>query len=128
LKTGASIRFLRGEDAWSKKGRRAFAAWLRTRPSGHAVTWRLIIEARVTMLALAVALRLQRRTPRFVATVFRRIAGILTARIRSQRLDDLAFVWAIQTVRQSYLVRRHEESTGGRRGATFPRIPFVPAG
>jgi hypothetical protein len=108
-KTGASIRFLRGEDAWSKKGRQAFVAWLRTRPSGHAVTWRLLIEARVNMLALAVALRLQRRTNHVAANVFQRIAGILTARIRSQRLDDLAFVWAIQTVRQSYLLRHRGE-------------------
>jgi hypothetical protein len=108
-KTGASIRFLRGEDAWSKKGRRAFLAWLHTRPSGYAVTRRLLIEARVNMLGLAVALRLQRRTQRFLANAFQWIAGILRDRIRSQRLDDLAFVWAIQAVRQSYVLRHHDE-------------------
>ena len=108
-KTGASIRFLRGEDAWSKKGRRAFLAWLHTRPSGYAVTPRLLIEARVNMLGLAVALRLQRRTRRFLANAFQRVAGVLTDRIKSQRLDDLAFVWAMQAVRQSYLLRHHDE-------------------
>jgi hypothetical protein len=108
-KTGASIRFLRGEDAWSKKGRRAFLAWLHTRPSGYAVTRRLLIEARVNMLGLAVALRLQRRTQIFLANAFQRIAGILTDRIRSQGLDDLAFVWALQAVRQSYSLRDHDE-------------------
>jgi hypothetical protein len=108
-KTGASIRFLRGEDAWSKKGRRAFLAWLHTRPSGYAVTRRLLIEARVNMLALAVALRLQHRTQGFLANAFQRIAGILTDRTRSQGLDDMAFVWALQAVRQSYLLRPHDE-------------------
>jgi hypothetical protein len=108
-KTGASIRFLRGEDAWSKKGRRAFLAWLHTRPRGYAVTRRLLIEARVNMLGLAVVLRLQRRTEGFLANAFQRIAGILTDRIRSQGLDDLAFVWALQAVRQSYLLRHDDE-------------------
>jgi len=110
-KTGASVRFVRGEDAWSKKGRRAFLAWLRTRPSGYAVTCQLLIEARINMLGLAIALRLQRRTQQFLANAFQRIAGVLTNRIRSLRLDDLAFVWAMQTVRQSYLMRHHDEMT-----------------
>jgi hypothetical protein len=108
-KTGASIRFLRGEDAWSKNGRRAFLAWLRTRPSGYAVTRRLLIEARLNMLGLAVALRLQRRTQRFLANAFQRIAAALSNRIRSQGLDDLAFVWAIQAVRQSYSLHHHPD-------------------
>ena len=108
-KTGASIRFLRGEDAWSEKGRRAFLAWLRTCPNGWAVTRRLLVEAHVDMLGLAVALRLQRRTQRFLARVFRRIAAVLTDRIRSQGLDDLAFVWAIQTVRQLYRLRHRDK-------------------
>jgi hypothetical protein len=110
-KTGASVRFVRGEDAWSKKGQRAFLAWLRTRPSGYAVTCQLLIEARINMLGLAIALRLQRRTQQFLANAFQRIAGVLTNRIRSLRLDDLAFVWAMQTVRQSYLMRHHDEMT-----------------
>ena len=108
-KTGASIRFLRGEDGWSRKGRRAFLTWLRTRPSGYAVTRRLLIEARMNILGLAVALRLQRRTQGLLANTFQRIAGILSDRIRSRGLDDLAFVWAIQAVRQSYLLRHHDE-------------------
>ena len=102
VKTGASIRFLRGEDEWSPDGKRSFFRWLRRHGPEHGMLRRALLEVRSLLLALETALALGRIGPGPVKKRFRRLAFRLARRIKASGLNDLAFVWAIETVRKSY--------------------------
>lgn len=101
-KTGASIRFLRGEDAWSPGGKRAFFAWLRMHRPDYGMPLRVLLEARCLLLGLDIALLLGRHRPNFLSRRFRSVARALARRIKGSGLNDIAFIWAIDTVRKSY--------------------------
>jgi hypothetical protein len=101
-KTGASIRFLRGEDAWSRGGTRAFFNWLQAHRADYAVTWRTVAAWRLHLLGLTIALRCNQRTSGAVARACQWIARVLSERMKKQGLEDAAFAWAVETVRQSY--------------------------
>ncbi|MEO8176223.1 MAG: hypothetical protein ABI626_06145 [Sphingomicrobium sp.] len=101
-KTGASIRFLRGEDAWSASGKRAFFGWLRQHGADHGLSRRALAQVRLLLRSQDVALSLGRLKPAFVGRRMRSIAIRLALRIKASGLHDLAFIWAIETVRKSY--------------------------
>ena len=101
-KTGASIRFLRGEDAWSKHGKRAFFRWLKSRGHKHGVRAPLLIQAKVCFVVLEIALLFSRRGSGFLRKSSQRVSRLLAAWIRKHKLNDLAFIWAVETVRTSY--------------------------
>jgi hypothetical protein len=101
-KTGASIRFLRGEDAWSKRGKRAFFRWLKSKRSKYEVSSQIWIQSQVCFIVLEIALLFGRRRSGVLRKSSQRGSRILAAWIRSHRLNDLAFIWAVETVRSSY--------------------------
>lgn len=101
-KTGASIRFLRGEDAWSKRGKRAFFRWLKSYGHKHGIHSQLWIQAQVCFLALEIALLFSRRSSGRLRRISQRVSRSLAAWIRRHRLNDVAFIWAVETVRRSY--------------------------
>jgi hypothetical protein len=101
-KSGASIRFLRGEDAWSKSGTRAFFDWLRTHRADYAMTWRTVVAWRLHLLGLTFALRWNQRTSGALSRACQWIARVLSERMKNQGLEHVAFAWAVETVRQSY--------------------------
>jgi hypothetical protein len=108
-KTGASVRFLRGEDSWSPAGKRALFKWLLIHRSDYGMPLRALLEVRCLLFGLEIVLLLSRHTPflsshfqNFMGRCFRFIARRLAWRIKRRGLNDLAFVWAIDTVRKSY--------------------------
>jgi hypothetical protein len=101
-KAGASIRFLRGEDAWSRNGKRAFFHWMKTRGHKYNIGAPLLLEAQTCFLALEISLRLHRASPRPFNRVFGRLSRVLARRIKQKKLNDLAFAWALETVGNRY--------------------------
>ncbi|MEO6256244.1 MAG: hypothetical protein ABIO69_05490 [Sphingomicrobium sp.] len=101
-KTGASIRFLRGEDSWSASGKRAFFGWLRLHGADHGMSRRALAQVRLLLRAQDVALSLGRLKPAFAGRRMRTVAIRLARRIKQSGLNDLAFIWAIDSVRKSY--------------------------
>ncbi len=110
-KTGASIRFLRGEDAWSKRGKRAFFRWLKSYGHKHRIHSQLWIQAQVSFLALEIALLFSRRSSGRLRRISQRVSRSLAAWIRRHRLNDVAFIWAVETVRRYRNVWRLSRGT-----------------
>lgn len=102
LQTGASIRFLRGEDAWSPGGKRTLFRWLRRHGPDYGMSLRTMLEVRYLLRGLEIALLLTPQRPEFLRRRFRSIAFRLARQIKKRGFNDLAFVWAIDTVRKSY--------------------------
>jgi hypothetical protein len=101
-KAGASIRFLRGEDGWSRQGKQAFFGWLRRRRTDHTLNRRSVLQAQAVMWMLERTLLLRRRTRGGVRHYSEAVSNRLAARIKTSGLNDLAFVWAMEIVRKSY--------------------------
>jgi hypothetical protein len=113
-KAGASIRFLRGEDAWSRQGKQAFFGWLREHRADHASKRGSVLQVQAVMWMLELTLRLQRRTRGVVRRYLQRVSRVLARTIKKSGLNDLAFVWAMEIVRKSYEQRRPADE-GERR-------------
>jgi hypothetical protein len=101
-KTGASIRFLRGEDAWSREGKRRFFRWLRTHGSDYGMPLDNVLGVRSSLFALELALLFNPKRPNFLRSPLRRIASWLASRIQASGLSDLAFIWATDIVQKTY--------------------------
>lgn len=101
-KTGPAIRFLRGEDAWSSAGRRAFFRWLKKHCADHGMSPRTVLELRALLRALDIAFETAVRGRGWIRRKARGIGFRLAARIKATGMNDLAFVWATDTARQSY--------------------------
>jgi hypothetical protein len=110
-KTGASIRFLRGEDPWSSRGKRAFFAWLRVHRRDYAIRRSALLEARCLIPGLETALLLSRHTPKVFSRRFQSVARALARRLEGRGVRDLAFAWAIDTARNAYRVTPEREDT-----------------
>jgi hypothetical protein len=115
VKTGASIRFLRGEDAWSPASKRNFFRWLRKRGRNHGMTWSQALQLRMLLLVLEMALAATPAKAGFFRTRLRAFSFRLTQRIKGSGFNDLAFVWAMDTVRETY--RRGTRVAGARQPA-----------
>ncbi len=98
-KTGNSVRFLIGHDAWSKTGKRTFLKWLwinRKQAGLSGLRWGKACSAQLVLgLFLRKSLpwplnRIQHRTWR------------LSAVVRRYRLEDMAFIWATECIRKHY--------------------------
>lgn len=100
-KTGASIRFLRGEDAWSRQGQHAFLDWLRKHIADYGLKRRSLLRAQLFMWSLELALSLQRKA-RFLRKHFQAVVRALAEKIKDAALHDFAFMWAMETVRKTY--------------------------
>jgi len=111
-KTGASIRFLRGEDGWSPGGKRGLFRWLRANRAGRGVSLARLGEFRLLLRGLDMALSLSRRTPHAASWRFRVLAKRLAERIKARGFNDLAFHWAIATVREAYRARSPAKRAG----------------
>jgi hypothetical protein len=101
-KTGASIRFLSGEDAWSQRGKHALFAWLRKHRADYGLKRQSLLRARLFLWTLELTLLLQRKTPALLRGHLRAGARVLAQMIQRSGLNDLAFFWAMDTVRKSY--------------------------
>ena len=101
-KTGASIRFLRGQDAWSPGGQRAFFRWLRDHGPDHGMPRRVLAEFRLLSVAQKVVLPLERLRPKILGRTMHSIANRIARAIKARNLNDLAFIWAMETVRKAY--------------------------
>jgi hypothetical protein len=101
-KTGASIRFLRGEDGWSVKGRAAFFEWLKIHRRGYQIHLTSLVQGWICFLVLGFALRFSQRGPTLIRRACRRLGYFFAHRIREEGLNDLAFVWAAETVTDFY--------------------------
>jgi hypothetical protein len=101
-KTGPAIKFLRGEDAWSPTGRRAFFRWLRKHRADYAISLSTLLELRGLLGALDIAFETQVRGRGWIRRKARRFGFRLAERIKAMGMNDLAFVWATDTVRESY--------------------------
>jgi hypothetical protein len=101
-KTGASVRFVIGQDPWSSKGHKAFLSWILNTSvlSEHPWTRRAWLAAVLTFLRSSLLLRsfVPRRFDRVVDIICRRIVCNLCR----HGVEDYAFLWGIACVRQSY--------------------------
>jgi hypothetical protein len=103
-KTGASNRFLRGDDPWSSRGKRAFFAWLHVRRHDYGIRRPALLEVRGLILGIEMALLLSRHAPKVFGRRFQSVARALARRLKERGVRDLAFAWAIDTVRSAYRV------------------------
>lgn len=101
-KTGASIRFLIGEDPWSGSSRRAFIRWFMARRRTYGVGAWAALAGYACVIVLDIVLRLTPRTRGHLRRTLQGAARRLAARVKKRRLNDLAFAWAVESVRKSY--------------------------
>jgi hypothetical protein len=101
-KTGPAIRFLRGEDAWSPTGKRSFLRWLRKHRTDYGISLPTLLELRGLLRALDIVFETRVRRRGWIRKKAHGIGFRLAARIKAMGMNDLAFVWAIDTVRKSY--------------------------
>lgn len=121
-KTGASIRFLRGEDGWSPGGKRSLFRWLRANRSGLGLSPPRLAELRLLLRGLDAVLSLSRRTPHAASWRLQLLAKRLAERIKARGLNDLAFHWATATVREAYRARSPTEVAGADAEAALDRL------
>jgi hypothetical protein len=102
IKTGASVRFVIGQDPWSSRGHKAFLYWLLTTPALSKGGWTrrawlaaLLIFLRFTLVIGSLA---PQRLSRVANTISPRIAGHL----RRCGVEDYAFDWGLARIRHSY--------------------------
>jgi len=104
-KTGASVRYLAGEDAWSAAGRSDFFRWVR---DGSAVSQPLasiLVERAAALLGQLIG-RGARVAPGRLGVALQKLHYKLPRLLRKRRrlrvFDDLAFRWAMDRVGRSY--------------------------
>lgn len=100
-KTGASVRYVIGQDAWSLNGYKAYLNWILTYPSlpgrrRSRRVWIVLIDLHRWLLAIcdlapSAANRRLRIVPRALARGLRRFG-----------FRDLPFLWGMSVTRQSY--------------------------
>jgi hypothetical protein len=101
-KTGASIRFMRGEDPWSRAGRAAFVTWLRAQGNAHGANRSAWFAAAARLALRDRALRLATGRRGLVQRLMLKVSKRLSRRLDELDITDLAFVWAIECVRALY--------------------------
>jgi hypothetical protein len=102
FKTGASVRFVIGQDPWSSRGYKAFLYWFLSTPALCKEGWTrrawlaaLFIFLRFTLLMGAFG---PQRLSRAANTLSPRIAG----RLKAFGVEDYAFHWGLDRMRPSY--------------------------
>ncbi len=101
-KTGASIRFLIGQDPWSPAGRHAFVRWLGERCRSYGVSPLTALAGGISIIARDAAVATGLRQRGIFRASLERVASRLSDFIRKRGLNDLAFAWAVELVRKSY--------------------------
>ena len=101
-KTGASVRFVIGEDPWSSRGHKAFLYWLLTTPVLSKQRW----TRRAWLTALLIVLRFTLVFGPLAPQKFSRVASKISPRIaghlRRCCVEDYAFLWGVACMRYSY--------------------------
>jgi hypothetical protein len=113
-KTGASMRYVIGQDAWSANGHKEYLSWLLATPSLPANRW--------SRRSLMLFTNLQRWlllicdvTPPGAAHRLRKALHLLARGLRRFGVHDFPFLWGIDLTRQSYPFRSHEFSASRKR-------------
>lgn len=101
-KTGNSVRFVRGEDSWSRVAGKDFHSWLARRRRSLDISGTDLLAIR----ALRLSLRIVPTSSPFGGTTslagVNRIRRRLARRIRHLGGEDLVFEWAVDRIRTHY--------------------------
>ena len=101
-KTGASVRFVIGQDPWSSQGHKAFLKWILTTSVLTDQRW----VRRAWLASLLILLRLGPTLGTLAPQTFGRVVNTVCPRIVSHLrrcgVEDCAFLWGISCIRQSY--------------------------
>jgi hypothetical protein len=105
-KTGASVRFVIGQDPWSFQGHKAFLRWILTTPALSEQLWIRRVWLATVLVFLRLCLVLGSSTlRRFVGRVVNRFSLPTVRYLRRCGVEDYAFLWGISCIRYSYGAR-----------------------
>lgn len=111
-KTGASVRFMIGEDPWSRVGRMEFASWLRSDASGQPAGQTTWIAATVGLALRDFAQRRAIGASRMTRVLLGKLSRRLSSWLGNRGINDLAFLWATDRVRARYPMSKHARAPG----------------
>jgi hypothetical protein len=101
-KTGASIRFVIGQDPWSSRGHKAFLNWILTTSVLSEHRWMRRAWLATVLTFLRLSLVLGPSAPRTFALVVNTVCRRIVRYLRRCGVEDYAFLWGIACIRQSY--------------------------
>jgi hypothetical protein len=101
-KTGASVRFVIGQDPWSFEGHKAFLYWILTASVLSDQRWTRRAWLATLLIFLRLDLTLGSITPRTFGQAVNTICPRIVTRLRRCGVEDYAFLWGIFCIRQSY--------------------------
>ncbi len=101
-KTGLSIRFVIGQDNWSRVGKKRYSKWLWRNRDRLELGVTRIAAIRSLLIAIALIIRIRVRGFRSVRYGVRRFRDYLAKWLRQMGYEDLAFEWAAATAAKTY--------------------------
>lgn len=101
-KTGASIRFVIGEDPWSSQGHKAFRKWILTSSDLPEQRWARRAWLATILAFLRLSLVLGGLAPRTLGRVINRVCRPIVRYLRRCGVEDYAFLWGMAHTRESY--------------------------